>query len=99
MKKLLVIAMLLASGTAFADHHHGHNHGYWRYSGDYRGWGWVAPAVIGGVIVYEATRPPVIVQQPAPYVVQPQVTQNVCSPWTQVQNPDGTVTYTRTCNQ
>lgn len=100
MKKILIATMLLISSTAFAQHHHGHGHGYWRYGGDRGGWGWVAPAIIGGAIVYEVTRPPVIVQQPAPYVIQqPPVTQQVCSPWTQVLNPDGTITYTRTCNQ
>ena len=101
MKKLLIIAMLCISGTVFAQHHHGHSHGhgYWRHSGG-SNWGWVAPALIGGVIVYEATRPPVVIQQPAPYVIQqPPVTQQVCSPWTEIRNPDGTVTYTRTCNQ
>lgn len=97
MKKILVAVMLLVSSTAFADHgYHGY-HGYWRHDGR-GGWGWVAPAVVGGVIVYEATRPPVIVQQPAPVVIQQQVGP-VCSPWTEIQNPDGTITRTRTCTQ
>jgi hypothetical protein len=44
-------------------HHHGGN-----------GWGWVVPAVIGGAVVYAATRPdPVIVQQPQVIVQQPPV--------------------------
>lgn len=34
------------------------------------GWGWVVPAVIGGTVVYAATRPPVVVQQPQPVIVQ-----------------------------
>ena len=96
MKKILIGLLFAISVPAFAQHHHGH--GYWRHGSG--GWGWVAPAIVGGVIVYEATRPPVIIQQPAPYVIQqPPVNQQVCSPWTQVQNQDGTVTYTRTCNQ
>ena len=79
MKK--VIAALVLTATAFsanAQHssnsmirghgwqgpqHHHHHRG--------NGWGWVVPAVIGGAVVYAATRPdPVIVQQP-PVVVQP----------------------------
>ena len=79
MKK--VIAALVLTATAFSanaqhssnsmirghgwqgpQHHHYHRG---------NGWGWVVPAVIGGAVVYAATRPdPVIVQQP-PVVVQP----------------------------
>ena len=98
MKKIL-IALSLLSLNAFA---HG-PHGYWRHDGG-RGWSWVAPAVIGGVIGYEISRhnPPqtVIVQQPPPFVTPPTVvTEQVCSPWTQIINADGTVTYTRTCQR
>jgi hypothetical protein len=96
MKRILLILALTASGTAFAQHNH-YGHGYWRHDGR-GGWGWVAPAVIGGVIVYEATRPPVVVQQPAPVIIQQQPGP-ICSPWTEVQNPDGTITRTRTCTQ
>jgi hypothetical protein len=35
------------------------------------GWGWVVPAVIGGTVVYAATRPPVVVQQQPVIVQQP----------------------------
>jgi hypothetical protein len=81
---------------AFAQHH-GYGHGHWRYGGG--GWNWVVPAIVSGAIVYEVTRPPVVVQQP-PVVIQnpPQPIQN-CSPWTEVQNADGTITRTRTCSQ
>ena len=46
-------------------------------------------------------QPPVVVQQPPVVVQQPTVTvQPVnCSPWTETQNPDGTITRTRTCAQ
>ena len=98
--KILFVLMLFASSTAFA-HGYGGPHGYWRHDGR-GGWGWVTPAVIGGVVVYEATRPPVVVQQP-PVIIQQQppviVQGQNCSPWTQVQNPDGTITSTRTCTQ
>lgn len=97
MKKFLFALLLLSSVPAFAQHfHHGHGHGHWRSGSN--GWVWVAPTIIGGVIGYEMARnqPPVVVQQPV--IIQPQQNQN-CSPWTEVQNPDGTITRTRTCQQ
>jgi hypothetical protein len=101
MKKLFV-SILLAGAVipAFAQHH-GHVHGHWQrgYGG---GWNWVAPTIIGGVIGYEIARnqPPVIVQQPPVVVQNPTVVvQQNCSPWTETQNPDGTITRTRTCAQ
>jgi len=79
------------------EHRHGHQ-GYWArgYGG---GWVWMVPALIGGAIIYEAARqqPPVIVQQ-QPALVTPQPVQN-CTPWTEVQSSDGTITRTRTCTQ
>lgn len=92
MKRLFLCLFLLLSAPAWAQHHH---HGHWARNDS--GWGWVAPVIVGGVIGYEMARPPqpVIVQQTPPPVVYQQ--QN-CSPWTQIQNPDGTVTTTRTCN-
>lgn len=103
MKKVLLAFLIaVAAVPAFAGPHHGHGHGHshWRpaHGG---GWTWVVPAIIGGAVVYSATRPdPVVVQQPV-IVQQPaQVTpgQN-CSPWTEIQNPDGSITRTRTCSQ
>ena len=103
MKRILALVLLSVSATAMA---HG-PHGYWRHNGG-GSWGWVAPAIVGGVIGYELSRPPVytapppvVVQQPPVIVQQPPVIvqgQN-CSPWTQIQNPDGTITTTRTCTQ
>lgn len=91
MKRLLLILALVTSTAAFAQHH-----GHWARHGN--GWGWVAPVVVGGVIGYELAqpRPSVIVTQQAPVIIQQ--TQN-CSPWTQIQQPDGTVITTRTCTQ
>ena len=97
MNKLLAILLVTLSSSVMAQHHHGH----WERRGG--GWGWVAPVVIGGVIGYEISqpRPPVVVTQQPPVIIQqPQVVQTqTCSPWTQIQNPDGTVTVTRTCTQ
>lgn len=92
MKKFLVASVI--GLTAFGAQAHGYNH-----HGYYGGWGWVAPAVVGGAVVYAATRPPVYVQQQPVIVQQPPVViqgQN-CTPWTQIQNPDGSITTTRTC--
>ena len=93
MKKILVTlvaigSLMTASAEARAQH-------------------WVGPALIGGVIGYEISRPPVynppvVVQQQPPVVIQQQpvvVQGQNCSPWTQVQNPDGSITTTRTCTQ
>jgi hypothetical protein len=66
MKKFLfagLIGLTALGAQAHGFEHHGYRGGY------ERGLGWVAPAVIGGAVVYAATRPPVIVQQ-TPIVVQ-----------------------------
>jgi hypothetical protein len=67
MKKLiLVLTLLCITNLAHADRwRHGGGHYYW-----HPGYGWAVPAVVGGVIVYEATKPPqtVIIQQPQPNV-------------------------------
>ena len=105
MKKLFV-SFLLAGAIipAFAQHHghgHGHGHGHWQRGYYGGGWNWVVPAIIGGAVVYSATRPdPVVVQQPVivQQPVQVQQGQN-CSPWTETQHSDGTITRTRTCAQ
>lgn len=70
MKRLITLILLTLSMTAMAQHRH---HGHYGHGG--HGWGWVAPALIGGAIVYGATRPasppPVVYQTqplpPAPY--------------------------------
>ena len=74
MKTIIVSAILgmLALPVA-AQHRHGPmpHHGPYGYRWA-PNWGWVAPAVIGGAVVYGLTRPdPVVVQQPI-YVQQPQ---------------------------
>jgi hypothetical protein len=101
MKKLLVILLMTLCASAMAQRHHGG--GYWArgYGG---GWQWMVPTIIGGAIVYEVARQqpvyvqqPVIIQQQQPVLVQPQ--NQSCSPWTETQNLDGTITRTRTCTQ
>ncbi len=100
MKKLfLSLILTIATIPAMAQHYHGH-HGHRPH---YRpGHGWVTPMILGGVVTYVLTRPdPVVIQQP-PVIVQPNPTviQNPnCTPWTETQNSDGTITRTRTCTQ
>jgi len=74
MKKLfLALSLLAVVGTATAhEGFRGYRGGY--YHGGCYGCGWVAPALIGGVIGYELSRPTTVVveQQPPVYVQQPQ---------------------------
>ncbi len=53
MKKLLFILALCLIGTAQAQHRYHHHH---HHSGGHS-WGWVVPMIIGGAVVYGATRP------------------------------------------
>lgn len=70
MKKLIALLLVTLSATAMAQHRHGgYHHGHHGHGG--HGWGWVAPALIGGAVVYAATRPQVVVQQPPVVVQQP----------------------------
>jgi hypothetical protein len=88
MKKLAIVLSLIALfGTATAQAHewHGGYRGGYYHGGCY-GCGWVAPALIGGVIGYELSRPaPVIVEQPPVVVQQPSVVYT--QPQTVVQAP------------
>ena len=72
MKHLLAFVLTVFTASAFAgpngyhgsalhSPHHRHGHG---------GWGWVAPALVTGAVVYAITRPPVV-QQPPVVVQQP----------------------------
>jgi hypothetical protein len=104
MKKILAVAVLALAAVPAMAQHHGYHGGYYhhRHGG---GWGW-APFIggaIAGAVVYDIYNRPVVVQQ-QPVIVQPQPTvvyqpQPNCSPWTETQNPDGTITRTRTCTQ
>lgn len=69
MKQLIALILVTLSFTATAQHrpypHHGHGG---------HGWGWVAPALIGGAIVYGVTRPaplPSVVYVPQPQPLPP----------------------------
>ena len=99
MKKLFItLALACATLPALAQHHgHGFRHHGHHYRGPGIGW-WVAPVVIGA-IGYELGRQQVIIQQPVVVQNPPPAPGQICTPWTETQNPDGTITRTRTCNQ
>ena len=69
MKKLITVLLFLGfSSAAFADPYHRHHLNYHKQW--HPNYGWVLPAVIGGTVVYAATRPaPIVVQTPV--YVQP----------------------------
>jgi hypothetical protein len=93
MKQLLLATLIALSSSAFAGpHHNGHNTGHWKRGHSGHGWMWVVPAIIGGAIVYQASQPQTTI------VVQSTIDPN-CSPWTEIQNSDGTITRTRTCQK
>ena len=71
MKKFFIAILAITLATpAFADGRHGYGHG------GGRGWGWgdgwIVPAIIGGAVLYDLTRPQTVYVQPAPIYVQPE---------------------------
>lgn len=98
MKKFLVASLLLISGTVFAHGPHGY---YQRYHG-HDGWApWVGGAIVGATLYNVYNRPATpapIIYQPAPVVIQQPYVSN-CTVWVETQNPDGTITRSRTCTQ
>ena len=73
MKKLLLILSFI---TLTASAHEGFRHyEHYGYRGGCYGCGWVAPALIGGVIGYEIANRPVIIEQPPVIYTQPSVVQ------------------------
>ena len=90
-KTILALSLLAIVGTAQA------HEGFRGYRGEYYhggcyGCGWVAPALIGGVIGYELSRPTTVYVEPQPSVVyvQPQPTVQAPPPgyhWQQMIDP------------
>lgn len=72
MQKLLAFLLLTASSAALAGpHYHGHRHHGHRHWHSPPAHHWVVPALIGGAVVYAATRPDTIVLQQPSVVLQP----------------------------
>ena len=69
--KILSLVLMLVIGTASAQAHGPYRIGGWH--GGYYGGGcggcWIAPAVIGGVVGYELTRPTTVYVEPQPSVI------------------------------
>jgi len=110
MKKLLTVLALSTAMIAPAFAQHGHGHHFQRHSGYHRNFNnWFVPALVTGAVVYGITResqPPVVIQQPPVYVQPPVVIEQPpshygynqrCTPWTETQNADGTITRQRQC--
>ena len=92
-KSILALLLLSAMGMTSAQwHHHG---GYCCYRGGYGG-GWVGPAIIGGVIGYELTRPQTVYVEPQPSVIVQQQPTVQAPPvgyhWQQMVDPQTGVT-------
>ena len=101
MKKFIALFLLTISVSAMAQHwNHGHrHHGPARHYGYYGQGNWVAPLIIGGVVGAAIMNRPaqadtIIVQQQPVYVPQ-----ESCTPWKEVQTPDGKIYRERTCTQ
>ncbi len=62
MKKVFLLIAILATSAAYADG--GRGHGGWGWRGN-----WIFPALIGGAIMYDLTRPQTVYVQPAPVYV------------------------------
>ena len=100
MKKILISFILAAAAVpVWAQHYHG---GYRPYGhpGYYGGGNWVAPLIIGGVVgAAIANRPAqaeTVIVQRQPVIVQQ---QESCTPWKEIQTPDGRTYRERTCTQ
>jgi hypothetical protein len=99
MKKLLTTLLLaLVAVPAMAQHYHGHglrHHGHYRGPGI--GW-WVAPVVVGAIGYELGRQQTIVVQQPQVVVQNPPVPLGqTCTPWTEIQKPDGQIYRERTC--
>jgi hypothetical protein len=93
MKKLLIVFLAMSfASPAYADRdrdgHYGHHDGGW----------WLFPALIGGIIFYDVTRPqpPVVYVQPAP-VYAPSVVPAVQQYWYFCPTANAYYPYVATC--
>jgi hypothetical protein len=115
MKKLIAALLLTTASTAALAGGHGGGYGggyrggYNHYENHYHGGGfggggWVAPALIGGIIGYGMAQPryypePTVIYQQPPVVYQqsPSVNYQRCTSWIETVDQYGVTTRTRTC--
>jgi hypothetical protein len=98
MKKIVVALSLLAlTGTAMAQHYHGHGIRHHGPRVIYRD-NWIAPT-IGALIIGAAINEAHHRNQQTQVIVQSNSVPpgQMCTPWTETQHSDGTITRTRTC--
>lgn len=100
MKRFIASAMiglLMTTSVAYAQHRHDHrwNHRHHHHHQlRYDHGRWIVPALIGGTVVYAATRPstvviqdPVVVAQPTPLVITPPSPVVAQTPQASLQSP------------
>ena len=100
MKKLFITLILACATLPAMAQHHGHGFRHHGHHGHHRGPGigwWVAPVVVGAIGYELGRQQTVVVQQPQIVVQNPPVQVQTCTPWTETQHSDGTITRTRTC--
>ena len=93
---LLTMAMPVQAGPHGHRHHIRHHH---HHHPHYIHRGWVAPAIVGGVIagaaIHHYANPPIVYTETAP-VWRP---APVCTEWREVRTEDGRIIQERTCTQ
>jgi len=82
-------------------HHYHWNHRHWHN----HNWNWVAPAIVGGAILYHLNRPVVRVEPfpettiiHSPSIIHTAPVIQTCTEWREILQPDGTIVKERTCN-
>lgn len=104
MKRFLLAVVLISMSSLSFAHggfRGGYHGGYGHYENHYRGGyyhggGWVAPALIGGIVGYELAQPRAVYVNP-PVYYQSQTVYQTCTAWVESQDQYGRVTRTRTC--
>jgi hypothetical protein len=93
---LLTLAMPVQAGPHGHRHHMRHHH---HHHPHYIHRGWVAPAIVGGVIagaaIHHYANPPIVYTETAPvWRAAP-----VCTEWREILTEDGRILKERTCTQ
>jgi len=94
---LLTLALPVQAGPHGHRHHVRHHHHHHHPHHVHRGW--IAPAIVGGVIagaaIHHYANPPIIYTETAPvWRAAP-----VCTEWREVRTEDGRIIQERTCSQ